>query len=545
MTLELGTILDDKYRIVRLIGEGAMGSVYEGENTLIKRSVAIKVLHANIKRREEHAKRFEREARAAGQIGSEHIVSVIDFGDLPDGHTFMVMEYLEGEDLGERIERCGRLGAEELFPLILQLLAGVHEAHLAGIIHRDLKPENVFITRRQDEEFVKILDFGVSKFQPLDISSAVTQAGQLVGTPHFMSPEQARGRPLDPRADVYAVGAVMFTALAGTMPFEARSFNDLIFRIVMESPRELEELVEGIDPEVVAIVKKAMARDRDDRHADALDLAGEVGAWLRTRGVAVPSWVPPPSPPASTPPPSLPPSDPPSAPPPRGPVSTPPAAGATTERPSSPPSTTAPSLPPAATAIAGQPRRTRIAVAAIASVVAVAAVAWLAGGSSSPSSSALSATATHAQPLATTTGDLGDAPGAGSALAAAAATGSSVAGPTAAAPSATPSATHAQPEPAASQPEPAASQPQPAASQPQPTSSQPADTPPADTPPTDTPPADSPPTDSPPADTPPTDSPPTDSPPAEPLPPADDTAEPAPSAPPAPSTSGRRVYEQL
>src|SRR4051812_5696225 len=196
MSLEIGQILDGKYRIVRVIGEGGMGAVYEGENVRIRRRVAIKVLHAATATNAEAVQRFEREAQAAGRIGSDHILEVLDLGTLPNNDRFMVMEFLDGEPLSVRIQRKGRLEPRELGPLTRQVLAGLSAAHAAGIIHRDLKPDNIYILKEKagTVDYVKIIDFGISKFQPLTGEGMnMTRTGTVMGTPYYMSPEQANG----------------------------------------------------------------------------------------------------------------------------------------------------------------------------------------------------------------------------------------------------------------------------------------------------------------------------------------------------------------
>src|SRR5687767_9320376 len=163
MSLSTGDIIDGKYRIIRLLGEGGMGAVYEGENTRIHRRVAIKILHSNVAEQQEAVQRFEREAQAAGRIGSDHIVEVLDLGTLPNGDRYLVMEYLEGDSLSTRIKARGRVTPQELCPVAFQLLEGLAAAHGAGIIHRDLKPDNVYLLKsRSGQDFVKLLDFGIS-----------------------------------------------------------------------------------------------------------------------------------------------------------------------------------------------------------------------------------------------------------------------------------------------------------------------------------------------------------------------------------------------
>lgn len=278
MSLEIGDRIDGKYEIVRLLGEGGMGAVYEGLNTRIHRRVAIKVLHAAVASNDEAMKRFEREAQAAGRIGSEHIVEVLDLGDLPGGERYMVMEFLEGEPLSARIAR-GRMAPREIAPLIANMLAGIEAAHRAGIIHRDLKPDNVFLLSRGD--FVKIVDFGISKFNAMGSEFSMTRTGAVMGTPYYMAPEQAKGgKDVDHRVDVYAAGVILYQAVVGAVPFDAGTFNELLFKIVLETPPSISKVVPDIDPAFVAIVERAMARDLSERYASAAELQAALTNWL-------------------------------------------------------------------------------------------------------------------------------------------------------------------------------------------------------------------------------------------------------------------------
>jgi serine/threonine-protein kinase len=283
MHLQAGQILAEKYRIVRLLGQGGMGAVYEGENTRIRRRVAIKTLHGSVSSRADVVQRFEREAQAAGRIGSDHIVEVLDMGDLPDGTRFMVMEFLEGVTLGERIVKRGRIPPRELVPILAQMLDGLSAAHAASIIHRDLKPANVFLLSQKggQSDFVKILDFGVSKFSALNAEEmSMTRTGAVVGTPYYMSPEQAKGaRSLDARSDLYAVGVILYEAITGQVPFNAETFNELIFKIALESPPPPEQFVPNLDPAFSAIVRRAMARDVGERFQSAEELKEALLAW--------------------------------------------------------------------------------------------------------------------------------------------------------------------------------------------------------------------------------------------------------------------------
>jgi serine/threonine-protein kinase len=286
-----GDIIDDKYRIVRLIGEGGMGYVYEGVNLRIKRRVAIKVLNADIAASADMKRRFEREAQVAAKIGSPHICDVLDLGDLPSGEAYLVMEYLEGEGFDSRIDRSvdGRLQAEELALLAYQMLEGLAAMHEAGIVHRDIKPANAFITRsvsaNTTREVVKLLDFGISKFQEDEAAKNVTQTGALLGTPIYMSPEQARGeRSVDHRTDIYAVGVILYRAISGRLPFEGENFQQLLFKIALEPPPPLAELAPEIDATFRGIIEKAMAKAPADRFADAREFQRALVDWVRVQG---------------------------------------------------------------------------------------------------------------------------------------------------------------------------------------------------------------------------------------------------------------------
>jgi len=292
-----GQILADKYRIIRQIGQGGMGAVFEGENARIRRRVAIKTLHAAVSTKSDVIQRFEREAQAAGRIGSEHIVEVLDMGELPDQSRFMVMEFLEGQTLGERIVKQGRIPPRDVIPIMDQLLLGLEAAHKAEIIHRDLKPANIFLSagRGPRADFVKILDFGVSKFNVLNNEEmSMTRTGAVVGTPYYMSPEQAKGaRNIDQRADIYSVGVILYEAITGQVPFNAETFNELIFKIALESPPPPEQFVPNLDPAFSGIMKRAMAREVDARFQSAGELRDALLGWARgaAPGVAPQSTV--------------------------------------------------------------------------------------------------------------------------------------------------------------------------------------------------------------------------------------------------------------
>lgn len=279
MGLEVGDVIDQKYRVTRQIGRGGMGEVWEGENVRIRRRVAIKVLHANAASNPELVGRFEREAQAAGCIGSDHILEILDLGALPNGDRYMVMEFLDGEPLSKRLDRNKPMDAVTALSITRQVLEGLHAAHSAGIVHRDLKPDNIFIIRQKAgrKDFVKIIDFGISKFSREGDALNMTRAGSMMGTPLYMSPEQARSSAeADQRSDIYALGVILHEMLSGATPFRAQTFNELLFEIALAELPRIEQFVPGIDPEVAGIVRGAMERDRDKRFASALAMTAAI-----------------------------------------------------------------------------------------------------------------------------------------------------------------------------------------------------------------------------------------------------------------------------
>ncbi len=310
MPIELGQILDNKYRVVRRIGEGGMGTVYEGLNVRIDRRVAIKVLHEQVASLPEFAQRFEREARAAARIGSPHVCDVLDLGDLENGERYIVMEFLEGMSLEDRIS-AGTMTPDELAPIAFEILEGLGTMHHAGVIHRDLKPANVFLARMPNRrrEIVKILDFGIAKIQPLANDPAqMTSTGMMMGTPLYMSPEQAKGaREVDGRSDLYSASVIFYRALTGELPYTAANLNELLFKIVLEEPRAIRELRPELEEAFSGIVMKGLTRDRDQRYASAREYQEAIAEWGRARGrsslaftISLPS-APPPAPVASGP----------------------------------------------------------------------------------------------------------------------------------------------------------------------------------------------------------------------------------------------------
>ena len=281
----IGKIIDGKYKINSVLGEGGMGTVFEAEHVAIGRSVAVKVLHPAQASKKVAVKRFHQEARAAGGIGHPNICEVYDMGSLPDASPYLVMERLTGETLASRIAAEGGLPFDEMIDVGMQVLAGLSAAHERGILHRDIKPENVFLVRRAGfPAVVKILDFGVSKMtmslghSDWEEDTDLTKTGMVMGTPYYMSPEQARGeRNLDARLDIYAAGVLLYEALTGRRPFSGTNYNSLLLQILAGGAPPMRTLRPSVPPAIEEVVARAMAKSRDDRYATATEMQRALG----------------------------------------------------------------------------------------------------------------------------------------------------------------------------------------------------------------------------------------------------------------------------
>jgi serine/threonine protein kinase len=266
-----GTLLAGKFRIERLLGAGAMGAVYAIEHEFTHNKRALKLLHPALHSVPDLVRRFLNEASAAGRAGNAHLVETFDAGTLPTGEPYLVMELLEGEPLDAILQRERSLDAALATELVAQAAEGIHAAHRAGIVHRDLKPENLFVTTRNGAPFVKILDFGVSKFAAVSADQLRhTRAGMVYGSPAYMSPEQLTAAPdVDPRADVFALGVVLFQSLTGVLPFDGPTLEALALRVLSGTRPDVQTLRPDLPPALVEVVHHALAPLRDNRFPTA------------------------------------------------------------------------------------------------------------------------------------------------------------------------------------------------------------------------------------------------------------------------------------
>jgi len=272
--LGAGAILDGRWRIETLLGIGGMGSVYRAEHVHVGRKAAVKVLHAELCRNPPERERFRREARVASRIRSAHVVEVLDFGEDAAGRPYLVMELLEGEPLRAVLDREGRLAPPRAVRLLRQLLDGLAAAHAEGIVHRDLKPENLWLSGTGPDELLRVLDFGIAKWTEVRSDATRTQTGLVVGTPEYLSPEQAVGGEVDRRADLYAAGILAFVMLTGRHPFDTSDLRALVaahaFERVPSPSSVLPELAAW--PRLVDFVARATEKDRARRPGSAVDL---------------------------------------------------------------------------------------------------------------------------------------------------------------------------------------------------------------------------------------------------------------------------------
>jgi len=287
----IGTTIDGRYLVESVLGEGGMGMVYGGRHAIIDKRVAIKVLRKEAATDEHAAQRFLAEAKAASKIGQQNIVDITDFGVLPDGHAYFVMEFLDGPTLGRVLQKGGPMAPDRAVGIALQVARGLGAAHNKGIVHRDLKPDNIFVLDREGApDFVKIVDFGIAR--DASTKKRLTVAGMVMGTPEYMAPEQASGQEIDHRADQYALGCILYEALTGSTPFRGdnpmQTLTRHVFDTVVPPSKARPDLT--IPASIEAVVLKTLAKSREERYANLEELMKalqEIAPSLR--GIMVPT----------------------------------------------------------------------------------------------------------------------------------------------------------------------------------------------------------------------------------------------------------------
>jgi eukaryotic-like serine/threonine-protein kinase len=271
-----GDVLAGRYRLSGLLGRGGMGSVWRAEHLSLGSPVAVKLIHARSAHAPEAQARFLREAQSAAALRGPHVVQVLDFG-VEQGVPFIVMELLEGESLADRIARTGALSAQATARIVTHVARAIQKTHEAGIVHRDLKPDNVFLVENADDELAKVLDFGIAKTaEGLGQAGVETHTGTMLGSPHYMSPEQARGtRAVDHRSDLWALGVIGFQCLTGRRPFDGNVLGDLVLRICAEPP-PVPSALAHVPPGFDAWFARAVERDPGRRFQSAWEMAEEL-----------------------------------------------------------------------------------------------------------------------------------------------------------------------------------------------------------------------------------------------------------------------------
>ena len=294
LRIEPGTLVAKRYRVDGFLGEGAMGAVYRVEDVKTHEPRALKVLHASMSTQREAVARFEREAIAAGKIAHRNVAAATDFGRMPDGSFFMVLEFVAGRSLRTELGD-GPFEPRRAIRIMQGAVAGVAAAHAKGIVHRDLKPENIMLVEHEgDHDFVKVLDFGIAKVTDVrsaghgNVAQTLTKAGTVIGTPDYMSPEQALGRAVDVRSDLYSLGVVLYELLTGSAPFRGGAAT-LLRQQVMDLPPPLpDDVIEDGDPLLAEMLRKLLAKKPDDRFQTAAELMAvldTVSGTLATKGV--------------------------------------------------------------------------------------------------------------------------------------------------------------------------------------------------------------------------------------------------------------------
>ncbi|MGH1340972.1 MAG: serine/threonine-protein kinase [Nannocystales bacterium] len=267
----VGTTLDGRYRVLRVLGAGGMGAVFEAEQTTLHKRVAIKVLAPRLARNADQVERFLREAQAASRVSNMHVVDISDFGRVPSGSVYYVMELLPGPDLHHIIRTEGRLPWVRAKTILLQICHALAAAHDQGVVHRDIKPANCVILPDPDDaggDFVKVVDFGIAKIFEAEGTAGLTRPNEIMGTVAYMAPEQALCRPVDERTDVYALGVVAFEMLTGRVPFHGEGIFDVLEMHCHTPPPSLTAIAPDISPTLDAVVQRALKKHPQERFPD-------------------------------------------------------------------------------------------------------------------------------------------------------------------------------------------------------------------------------------------------------------------------------------
>jgi eukaryotic-like serine/threonine-protein kinase len=280
--VQLGDVIAEKYRLERALGAGGMGVVFAAKHLALNQTVALKFMQPSALGNMEAVARFLREARVVAQLKSEHVGRVLDLGTLANGAPYIVMEYLEGEDLERLLSRRGSLPLADVLDLVLQAMESIAEAHAAGIVHRDLKPANLFLTLQPGgKPMIKVLDFGVSKWSDPSVAgwSTITGVKAVMGSPAYMAPEQLiSAATVDARADIWSLGCTLYQLLTGHLPFEGDTFPELTAKVLKEEPLPLKVRRSDISAPCDAVVRKCLAKRPEDRYQDLCALAAALGA---------------------------------------------------------------------------------------------------------------------------------------------------------------------------------------------------------------------------------------------------------------------------
>lgn len=279
----IGSLVAGRYRVLKLLGEGGMGQVYLAEHEAIEKKVALKVLRSEYSRKEDIVTRFQQEAISASRIKHPNVLDVFDFGRLESGEAFLAMEFLEGHDLSDDLAKTHVLNPARGLHIALQICRALSAAHSRGVVHRDMKPDNVFLQRTTDgEELVKIVDFGIAQLRTTEEVAKIqptrrrlTKTGMIFGTPEYMAPEQAAGRPADLRVDIYAVGVILYELFTGAVPFTGDSFMAVLAKTLNDPPPPMVQMNPDlrVSAELQVVIMRALAKSPDERFASMSDLA--------------------------------------------------------------------------------------------------------------------------------------------------------------------------------------------------------------------------------------------------------------------------------